>query len=706
MPKNHNRVIVLVLVTVLMTGCGASLPTPALPTAQASSTITPTTTPSPTLAPTSTVLPTDTPTPEAETASTASGVIAFYSDRNGNPEIYSMPAAGGEATRLTNNPAFDDSPALSPDGAQIVFLTARHDPNPRFPDLKYEIYVMDSDGSNPRRLTETNAAEDHPAWSPDSAKIIFDANYDGDGFYEIYTMNADGTDVTRLTANAANDQFADWSPDGTQIAFSSDRNGNWDIFVMEADGSNQRALTHSSNWELFPAWSPNGVQIAYNFMAPRSRNTDVYVMNADGSDIRQLTDSPRFDENPVWSPDGSLIAFQTERDGNFEIYVMAPDGSNQRPLAAHPADELWPSWGPPTSPPAALTLEKSAQALGLRETFEAALGDLDGDGDLDAVFANPMRNYGAVWLNDGRGTFVDTGQQLTQYGHGVKLADFDGDGDLDAVMVCHQNSAATKVYLNDGVGAFAATAQDFGDARISAADVNVLDLNGDGFMDIHVLYYSESGVPDKVYLNDGGGSFRDSGLLLDEDFIAWGDLDDDGDVDYFGKHWGEGYGVMLNDGGVQGGTLGQFTRGWQMEDHQASVGDVALADFDGDGDLDAIISNGFRDTGSQPARLLWNDGSGAFTDSGLRLNETMGAHFAVGDLDLDGRLDVVVTNMDRPNEVWLNRGAQFVDSGLRLGNTTEMSGRPTLGDLDGDGDLDAIIGRFRGGAEIWFNTLN
>ena len=653
--------------------------------------------------PTSTALPPQSPTP-TKLSSATTGIIAFYSDRDGNPEIYTMHVDGSNVTRLTNNPGFDDSPALSPDGTQIAFLTARHDPSPRFPNLKYEIYVMGSDGSNPRRLTETEAAEDHPAWSSDGSKIIFDADYDSDGFYEIYTMNSDGTDVTRLTTNAANDQFADWSPDGTQIAFASDRNGNWDIFVMEADGSNQRALTDSPDWELFPTWSPDGTWIAFNGLVPRSRNTEVFVMNADGSDVHQLTDSPRFDENPVWSPDGSLIAFQTERDGNFELYVMAPDGSNQRPLAAHPADELWPSWGPSTSPAAALTLEKSAQALGMRETFEAALGDLDGDGDLDAVFANPMRNHGAVWLNDGRGTFVDTGQQLTQYGHGVKLADFDGDGDLDAVMVCHQNSAATKVYLNDGAGIFTATAQDFGDARISAADVNVLDLDGDGFMDIHVLYYSESGVPDKVYLNDGDGTFHDSGLLLDEDFTTWGDLDGDGDVDYFGKHWGEGYGVMLNDGGVQGGTLGQFTLGWQMEDRQANVGDVVLADFDGDGDLDAMISNGFRDTGSQPARLLWNDGSGAFTDSGLRLNETMGTHFAVGDLDLDGRLDVVVTNMDRSNEVWLNRGAQFEDSGLRLGDTTEMSGRPTLGDLDGDGDLDVIIGRFRGGAEIWFNN--
>jgi TolB protein len=300
----------------------------------------------PAAAPVSTIPPTNTlPVPTATQAAPLTGLVAFYSDRDGNPEIYTIRADGSQPQRLTQDPSFDDSPAISPDGRQIVFLTARHDLNPQFPNLKYEIYLMNVDGGNPRRLTNTEAAEDHPAWSPDGSKILFDADYDGDGFYEIYTMNPDGTGVARLTSNTANDQFADWSPDGAQIAFSSDRNGNWDIFVMDADGGNQRPLTSSPNWELFPAWSPDGSLVAFTGVVSRPGNTDVFLMNADGSDLHQLTNSPGYDENPAWSPDGSQIIFQTRRDGHFEIYVMGVDGSQPRPLARSPADELWPSWG-------------------------------------------------------------------------------------------------------------------------------------------------------------------------------------------------------------------------------------------------------------------------------------------------------------------------------------------------------------------------
>jgi len=369
---------------------------------------------------------------------------------------------------------------------------------------------------------------------------------------------------------------------------------------------------------------------------------------------------------------------------------------SQHPVTVSPTAELTSSGG--TSAPA--LFEKSSQGLGMRETFQVALGDLDNDGDLDAVFANPQQNPSMVWLNDGDGFFADTGQRLTQYGHGVGLADFDSDGDLDAFIVCHQFATPSRIYLNDGAGNMSDSGQDLGDRNISANEINLLDLNGDGYLDAHVMYYSPNGLPDRVYLNDGFANFRDSGLALDEEPIAWGDLDGDGDIDYFGKRQGFGYIVQLNDGS------GNFSPGWQMEDVQATIGGIALGDFDVDGDLDALVTNGFRQTGSFPSRLFWNDGNGQYTDSEQLLNESMGAELATGDLDNDGDLDVFVANMDRPNEVWLYENGGFVDSGLRLGKNTDMSGKAALGDLDGDGDLDVIVGGFRGGAEIWFNQTN
>jgi hypothetical protein len=344
------------------------------------------------------------------------------------------------------------------------------------------------------------------------------------------------------------------------------------------------------------------------------------------------------------------------------------------------------------------SLEKSSQEFG-KGTFQVGLGDLDSDGDLDAVFANPQQHHSEVWLNDGRGLLVDTGQQLTQYGHGVGVADFDGDGDLDAFIACHQFVTSSSIYLNDGDGLFQDTGQDLQDASISGADLNLVDLDGDGDVDVHVMYYDPQGLPDKVYFNDGAGAFSDSGLALDEEVIAWGDLDADGDVDYLGKRYGEGYVVWLNDGS------GQFSESWQMEDAQAMHGGIALGDFDGDGDLDALIANGFRTGGSYPTVLLWNDGSGRFSDSGCRFNATKGAEFAVGDLDGDGALDVFVSNFDQPNQVWINDGSgQFTDSGLRLGTDRNTSTKPSLGDLDGDGDLDVFVGSLMGKPELWFNT--
>ena len=90
------------------------------------------------------------------------------------------------------------------------------------------------DGSGVIRLTDNDASDVTPAWSPDGRRIAFASERDGN--LEIYVMNADGSGVTRLTYNGANDLFPDWSPDGRRIAFHSNRDGRMDIYVMNTAG--------------------------------------------------------------------------------------------------------------------------------------------------------------------------------------------------------------------------------------------------------------------------------------------------------------------------------------------------------------------------------------------------------------------------------------------------------------------------------------
>ncbi|HSJ56771.1 MAG TPA: FG-GAP-like repeat-containing protein, partial [Anaerolineae bacterium] len=147
--------------------------------------------------------------------------------------------------------------------------------------------------------------------------------------------------------------------------------------------------------------------------------------------------------------------------------------STQLPLPT--ATSVPPTAVPPAVPTPAplLSFENSPQSFGRSETFQAGLGDLDGDGDLDAVFANMAANDSQVWLNDGLGTFHDSGQKLTQQGHGLGLGDLDGDGDLDILMTCAHfgrgggwSKRPSKVYLNDGQGVFHDSGQDLGDAEL------------------------------------------------------------------------------------------------------------------------------------------------------------------------------------------------------------------------------------------------
>jgi Tol biopolymer transport system component len=168
-----------------------------------------------------------------------------------------------EITRHPENPAviFDSHPAWSPDGSQIAFTRATFTSSI---EPRVAIYTIDPTGTGERLLIE-DAAE--PAWSPDGSSIAFTSTRDRFGetcFHEcgpsgeIYVVGADGTDPQRLTKSQAHDHSPSWAPDGQRIAFSSDRSKRDDheneIYVMAVDGSGLQRLTTNDVWDLEPAW--------------------------------------------------------------------------------------------------------------------------------------------------------------------------------------------------------------------------------------------------------------------------------------------------------------------------------------------------------------------------------------------------------------------------------------------------------------------
>jgi Tol biopolymer transport system component len=299
-------------------------------------------------------------------------LILFCGIATNNCDYYKDYGRGYRYNRGGNY--FGSDPSFSPDSKQIVFGSIQYGLG--------DIYSINIDGTDIRRLTVTDAYEGEPEFSPDGSKIVFISERENPAYGKIFIMNSDGTNQKQLTFGKGYDFGPSFSPDGKKIVFVRQiERYISELFVVDINGTNLRMLTHDEkpkstpyfskkekicykayNYEtqrneiyeisedgLYPIlilqlgkneydarFSPDGEKVVYILQNSVDYSTEISIMRADGKYIKQLTASKTAKDLPTFSPDGKKIVFLSrEKDGRGkgQIMIMNTDGSDLKVVA-------------------------------------------------------------------------------------------------------------------------------------------------------------------------------------------------------------------------------------------------------------------------------------------------------------------------------------------------------------------------------------
>jgi enediyne biosynthesis protein E4 len=345
--------------------------------------------------------------------------------------------------------------------------------------------------------------------------------------------------------------------------------------------------------------------------------------------------------------------------------------------------------------------------------------DFDGDGDEDLYVVGLGRNR--LFRNDGGGQFTrlkKTGLEGGAQSFGVAVGDYDNDGRLD-VFVANLGSPNALFHNEESRFANRTRAAGVGGGSTNSYSAAWADYDDDGLLDLYVANGSQTaGAPNLLYHNDGGGRFSEvgagAGVRGAERSLgcAWGDYDGDGDQDLFVANFGEPNRLYRNDGD---GTFTDVARSTGVDDAGNGAG-AAWGDFDNDGWLDLYVFNTNAATASNTEAdvdRLYRNRRGTFTDvtrdAGLFAHED-GEAAVWADFDCDGWLDLFLANRSdfsqQRNRLFRNLGnSQFVDVSSAAGvDGTGLAQPAAVADYDGDGRLDIAVGNLPGSPEELFRN--
>ncbi len=374
-------------------------------------------------------------------------------------------------------------------------------------------------------------------------------------------------------------------------------------------------------------------------------------------------------------------------------------------VAARNAAGIGPWSAAAVASPAMFT--EAADLAGLAQTgdtWTSATGDFDNDGDDDLYVG--VYGANALHRNNGDGTFTDVtaaaGVGDPGSARGVAWGDYDGDGDLDLSIA--NAGEANVLYRNNGNGTFTDVAAAAGVANTGASlGTSWADFDGDGDLDLYVGRWNQ---PNLLYRNNGDGTFTDVAVAAGVadggrgEGVAWADFDGDGDLDLYLSNLGQPNRLYRNDGD---GTFVDVAVTAGVA-HAGNGTGASWGDYDGDGDPDLYLANW-----NQPNVLYRNEGNGSFTDVSLAAGVGLGGlsrGVSWADVDADGDLDLSVTNTWQANVLYRNNGdGTFTDIAAAAGVARSDDGRGAVWlDHDADGDLDLFLATAGGQANVLYRN--